>query len=87
MWKLRWSASALKDMREIDKKVAKIIALKVEGELNGSENPLEKLSSLKYAKKGQYKYRVGQYRIICILVDAEIVVEVIQVGHRRNIYK
>ena len=36
--------------------------------------------------KGFQRYRVNEYRIICLLKDHELIVEVIHVGHRKNIY-
>nr|WP_236829077.1 type II toxin-antitoxin system RelE/ParE family toxin [Bartonella sp. 11B] len=36
---------------------------------------------------GLWRYRVGDYRILCDLYDKELVVLVLAVGHRKNIYK
>ena len=34
-----------------------------------------------------HSYRVGDYRVICSIVDHELVVLVLQIGHRRDVYK
>jgi mRNA interferase RelE/StbE len=44
--------------------------------------------SLKGPKLGEYwKYRVGDYRIICKIEDERLVVLVLRIGHRRDIYR
>ena len=35
---------------------------------------------------GLWRYRVGDYRIICKIQDDELVITVVRVGHRRNVY-
>jgi mRNA interferase RelE/StbE len=36
---------------------------------------------------GQWRYRIGDYRVICQLIDDRLVVLVIDVGHRRDVYR
>ena len=36
---------------------------------------------------GEWRYRVGEYRIICQIQDKEVLVLVLEIGHRSNIYK
>ncbi len=42
--------------------------------------------SLRGNKKGLWKYRVGDYRIICEIKNSELVVLIIEIGHRREVY-
>ncbi len=49
-------------------------------------NPLLHREPLRGNKKGLWKYRVGDYRIICAIKNNELVVLVIEIGHRREIY-
>lgn len=86
-WRLRWSESALKDLRKLDKHIAKVIVMKTHSSLDNIDDPMAVLSSLRYAKKGQYKYHIGFYRVICLLIDNECIVEAVSVGHRRDVYK
>jgi mRNA interferase RelE/StbE len=37
--------------------------------------------------KGYWRYRVGDYRIICELRDEELLILVIEIAHRREVYK
>lgn len=82
-----WSESAKKDLSKLDKHIAKIIILNVNDALDDIQNPLSVLTPLKYGKKGQYKYRMGKYRVICTLIGKECIILAITVGHRRDVYK
>jgi mRNA interferase RelE/StbE len=87
VWKLFWSESAKKDLSKIDKHVAKLIVLKTTAVLDNCQNPSLYVVPLKYAKSGLYKYRVGSYRIICLLENSKCIIEVVTIGHRKDIYK
>ena len=48
-------------------------------------NPKE---SILYArKKGVFRYRIGNYRIICEIQEEKVIVLVLDIGHRKNIYE
>ncbi|MFR5829321.1 MAG: type II toxin-antitoxin system RelE family toxin [Adlercreutzia equolifaciens] len=38
-------------------------------------------------KSGIWRYRVGDYRILCDIKDDELVVLALEVGHRREVYR
>ena len=38
-------------------------------------------------RAGQWRYRIGDYRVICQLIDDRLVILVIDVGHRREVYR
>jgi mRNA interferase RelE/StbE len=38
-------------------------------------------------RSGYWRYRVGDYRIVCELIDDRLVVLVVEIGHRRDIYR
>ena len=37
-------------------------------------------------KSGQWRYRIGDYRVICDIQDEKVIVLVLEIGHRREIY-
>jgi mRNA interferase RelE/StbE len=74
MWRLLWSESARKDLKKLDPHIAKTIITKTASALDGIANPLSILVPLKYGKSGEYKYRIGNYRVICILVHNETII-------------
>ena len=87
MWKLVWSEAAKRDLKKLDKHIAKLIILKTTTTLDHIENPLQCLVPLKHANKRQYKYRIGNFRVICVLEEKECIILAISLGHRKDIYK
>ena len=55
--------------------------------IDGCKNPRHFGEPLKANKAGLWRYRVGDYRIICEILDERLVVVAIAVGHRREVYK
>jgi mRNA interferase RelE/StbE len=55
--------------------------------IDGNTNPRRFGKALSHNKAGKWRYRVGDYRIICEISDKELVVLAIAVGHRREIYE
>lgn len=81
-YRLVYTARAVKDIDRLDV-VAKRRLKKALEKL--SLSPLEHSTKLINSRIGEYRYRVGDYRVIFDLVDEEIVV--LRVGHRREIYR
>lgn len=50
------------------------------------DNPRSRGKALVNNLKGLWRYRVGDWRIICDIVDEEIIINVLELGHRREIY-
>lgn len=86
-WQLIWTESALNKLKKIDKHIAKVILVKTTSAIEQADDIKLVLKPLKYAKKGQYRFRVGNYRVICRIIENQCVVEAITIGHRKNIYK
>ena len=38
-------------------------------------------------RSGEWRYRIGSYRALCIIEDERLIIEVFSVGHRRHIYQ
>ncbi len=55
--------------------------------LDGTDNPRKYGKQLKGPLKLFWRYRVGQYRIICEIKDDELVILALNINHRRSIYK
>ncbi|MBC1353866.1 type II toxin-antitoxin system RelE/ParE family toxin [Listeria innocua] len=54
--------------------------------LYGSDNPRHHGKSLVGNRVGQWRYRVGDYRLIAEIQDNEVIVLILNIGHRRDIY-
>ena len=70
-----------------DKTVAKIIFAWIGKNLVNTDNPRAHGKALVGELSGFWRYRVGDYRIICKISNQELEIQVIEVGHRSKVYK
>ena len=75
-----------KSFKKLDKQTQKIIKAWIEKNLMGCENPRLHGKWLTANKSVQWRYRVGDYRILAEIRDNELVLLLIEAGHRRRIY-
>lgn len=87
MWTVEVSKKSQKSLDKIDKKQATRIVEFLETKLATDENPRELGAALSGAWAGHWRYRVGDYRIICKIDDGIVTILVIEIGHRREIYR
>lgn len=82
-----FTQKAKKQLSKLDRNTAKLIASWLKKNLEGCENPRIHGKALVANKAGQWRYRVGDYRILAEIRDEEVIILVLQIGHRREIYK
>ena len=87
IYHVEFSKSALKDLKKLDKATAYLIIGWIRKKLDGCENPRAFGKGLTANRSGQWRYRIGDYRIIASIQDEKITIVVINVGHRKDIYK
>ena len=75
-----------KSFKKTDKQTQKIIKAWIEKNLMGCENPRLHGKGLTANKSGQWRYRVGDYRILAEIRESELVLVLVEVGHRSRIY-
>lgn len=85
-YKVIFSERAKKEIKKLDKQISALIVGWIIKNLDGCENPRRFGKALKGDKSGQWRYRIGDYRIICEIIDNEITILVLEVGHRRSVY-
>ena len=85
-YKVRFTERAKKQLKKLDKHIAALIIGWLEKNIQNCENPRLHGKGLVENKSGQWRYRIGDYRVICEIQDKEIIVLVLEVGHRREIY-
>jgi mRNA interferase RelE/StbE len=86
MWNIALTQKAKKQLAKADFQTKeKILNFLYQEELRKSPKIFGK--NLRGNLKKFWRYRVGDYRIICELKNAELVVLVIEIGHRGNVYK
>ena len=87
MYKVVFSERALKQIKLFDKNTAKLLMAWIRKNLDGCSNPRALGKSLTANHSGHWRYRVGDYRIIAEIEDDRVIILVINIGHRRDIYK
>ncbi len=80
------SDHAFKQLSKLDKPVQKLLLNWLEKNLQGTENPRLKGKGLVGNHSREWRYRVGDYRIIVDIQDKVLIVLIIAVGHRKDIY-
>lgn len=84
-YKAIWHEETLKDLKKLDRTIAKKIVAKVKNYL--IQDPAKLGTPLKGNLKGLYRYRIGEYRVIYVIDQAEKKIIILNVNHRRKIYK
>lgn len=87
-WLIKIQDAAEKDIAKLDRVVAKRIIRFLRERVMSLDDPRSIGEALKGSRLGEYwKYRVGDYRIICRIEDSQITVYIVRVGNRREIYR
>jgi mRNA interferase RelE/StbE len=87
-WHIKLSDTALKALQKLDKPVAQRITRFLRERIASCENPRLIGAALRGSEFGNYwKYRVGDWRVICEIKDGELTVLVLSLGNRREIYQ
>lgn len=86
-WKIEYLTTAVKAMRRLDPLTRRRIRDYLEDRIANLDDPRMSGDPLAGSLTGLRRYRVGDYRIICDIQDARLVVLVVRVGHRREVYR
>lgn len=85
-WTVELTPDAARTLRKIDPQISRRIR-KVLAAIESLEDPRVRGKALTGPLRGLWRYRVGDYRIVCDLVDSQLVVLVIDIDHRSSIYE
>lgn len=86
-WTIEFSTSAERSLRKLDREAARRIAKFIDHRLSALDDPRHLGKPLQGVLHERWSYRVGDYRLICELQDDRLIVLVIEIGHRREIYR
>ena len=86
-WTIEIDRDAVKDMKKLGKTAQRRIVRFLRKRIALSDDPRETGKPLRGRLSGLWRYRVGDYRVLCRILDQEFIVLVIAVGHRKNIYE
>lgn len=87
MWRLVFSKKADKQLSKLNPGVRKVIVSWLLKNLDGCEDPRRHGKPLKGDRSGAWRYRIGDYRVLCEIRDDELVVLALEIGHRRSVYE
>jgi mRNA interferase RelE/StbE len=76
----------LKELKKLDRQAQGDILTYLDQRVAGKADPRRFGKGLRAGLAGLWRYRVGAYRIICQIKNRELLVLVVSVGHRKNIY-
>ncbi|MDR0199483.1 MAG: type II toxin-antitoxin system RelE/ParE family toxin [Streptococcaceae bacterium] len=77
---------ANKQLKKLDPFVRSTILQWLDKNIEGTNNPWSHGKGLTANHSGEWRYRVGDYRILCYIKDNIVTVEVFSIGHRKEIY-
>jgi mRNA interferase RelE/StbE len=86
-WKIEFEPAARRELNKLDKPVARRILKFLQERVGELDDPRRIGERLQGTLSEFWKYRVGDYRLICSLRDDRLVVVVLRIGHRSEIYK
>lgn len=86
MYKVSFSRKAKKQFLKLDRYTRIMIEHWIIKNIQNCEDPFQHGKELKGDLKGIWRYRVGDYRLLAEIHEDELVILVINVGHRRDIY-
>lgn len=87
-WKIEFSEGAKKSLGKLDRQVAQRILKFLSERIEPATEPRSLGEALAGSTLGEFwKYRVGDWRLICGILDDRLVVYVLRIGNRRDVYK
>jgi mRNA interferase RelE/StbE len=88
VWRIEVDRAAIKELDALDKPVAKRILTFLNDRVAPLEDPRSIGEALRGAKLGSlWKYRIGDYRLICNIEDGALRILVVKIGNRREVYR
>ncbi len=75
-----------REFKKLDRYTQRMIKGWIDKNLVGSSDPRQHGKGLTANRSGQWRYRIGDYRLICEILDDELVILALSVGHRREVY-
>lgn len=84
---VEFTETALKELKKMDRQTVRLILGWIRKNLEGCENPRQHGKGLTANRSGQWRYRVGDYRLLAEIQDDKIIILIVHIGHRSEIYR
>ena len=75
-----------KEFKKLDRYTQRMIKAWIEKNLIDCEDPRTHGKGLTANRSGQWRYRIGEYRLICFIEDEKLIILALSIGHRSDIY-
>lgn len=85
-WRIEYSGTALKQLKKLDRQLVQRIVDYMDKRIACADDPRFTGKPLTGPLAGMWRYRLGDWRILCEIQDKRIVVLVLDVGHRSSVY-
>lgn len=85
-WTVELDDAAIRELRKLGKSASSSVLKYLETRIATEEDPRRFGKALLGDKAGLWRYRVADYRIICRVEDERLIVLVVRVGHRKDVY-
>ena len=86
-WTVEWDDRARRELRRLDRAVQRQILRYFRERIATDDDPRRFGRGLRHELQGLWRYRIGDYRTVCRIEDDHLVVLVLVVGHRRQVYE
>lgn len=86
-WTIEYDEGALAELKKLDRQIQREILDYMDTRVATADDPRAFGKPLRHSKFGLWRYRLRDYRIICQLRQAQLIVLVVAVGHRSTIYE
>lgn len=85
-WVYSFDERALRELQKLDRQAQREILVYLDTRITGTQDPRRFGKPLRATLAGLWRYRVRDYRLICQIQDHRLLVLVVSVGHRKNVY-
>lgn len=86
-YKVEYTPKAVKQLAKLDKCTRKLIYAWIDKNLQNCDNPRQHGKGLTANHSGKWRYRVGNYRVLAEIQDDKIIILILNIGHRSEVYK
>lgn len=86
-WNVESTRSFEREFKKLDRHTQRMIKGWIDKNLAKTPDPRQHGKALIANLSGLWRYRIGEYRLICEIVDERLVILALSVGHRREIYR
>lgn len=87
VWRVEFDRAAVRDLRKLGVDAERRVLRYLRERIAGSDDPRRFGHALTADRKGLWRYRIGDYRVVAAIEDDRFVVLVVTVGHRREVYR